>query len=326
MHTLCLLGVMTPTPVSAEVLSFLNTENGRAALDISTRAVLNDGDRGSIVAVGLDTHRVLSRPDGDIATLTLQPYLVVANIAPSLSNQSLQVSGEEVLVDWRVSNLNLKLAPRGLANLRLGHFEVPFGLEQVIQTAGTLNEMNARFNSGRKADWGASINGLAHNLEYEFSWLTGPKSSKGFFAGRIGRSRNNDWWVGVSGLDGDTNIPSRPSNDTVERSRWGIDGGIQLTSGLHLLADIAAGRDDGERVTHALIEGGYRNRNEKHLAYLQFRVGRIKTSNDTLDSNSLTIGYRYEPGARLVTSFEYRYVLQDILEPSQFTAQLRLRI
>jgi len=315
-----------PTAASAELLSFLNTQNSRAALDVGTRAIVHNEVSGSIMVAGVDTHRVFSRPGGDFATLTVQPYLIVADPPPVQRDDTPVERRKEVFVDWRSTNLNLKVAPLGRANLRIGHFEVPFGLEQVIQTAGTLHDMNARFNSGRKTDWGTSVNGLVSNVEYEFAWMTGPGSSAGFFTGRIGRSRDNDWWFGLSGLKGDTNTPSKVTSETVERSRWGIDGGIYLGSGLHFLTDIATGRDNGERATHALLESGYRNRRETQLTYLQLRLGRIKTATDTMNADSVTLGFRYEPGQRLTTSFEYRHSLQNGLEPSQFTAQLRLRI
>jgi len=324
--SLALLVALASSPVTAELLPFLNRQNARAAVDFSTRAVFNEIDNGSVLALGLDTHRVFSRSASDIATLTLQPYITVADTSPGLKNSGTDAAGRNTYIDWRFSNLNFRLSPRGGANLRIGHFEIPFGLEQVIQTAGTVNDMNARFNSGRKADWGASLNGQAHNFEYELAWMTGPRSSSGFLTGRIGRSRDNDWWLGVSGLNGETNTPARGTNETVERSRWGIDGGLHLMSGVHVLADLATGRDNGERVTHALLETGYRNRTEAHLTYAQFRISRFKDSSSNIDTDSITLGYRFEPGSGLTTGLEYRYCLQNTLAPNQFTAQLRLRI
>jgi len=310
----------------ASPLSLLNQQNARAALDISSRAVLNESHDGAVLALGLDTHRVFSRAKGDIATLTLQPYLIFADASPGQQSADLEVTGQQTFIDWRTSNLNLKLAPRGALSLRLGHFEIPFGLEHVIQNAGHLNVFNSRFNTGRRTDWGANLNGQAHNLEYEFGWITGPTSSQGFWAGRIGRSRSNDLWYGLSGLSGDTNTAARDSNQLVERSRIGVDIGANFMSGIHLLAELATGRDDGERVTHAFLETGYRSRTETHITYAQFRISRFPNSNDSQNTDSITLGYRFEPNASLTGSLEYRHCLQANLEPRQLTVQLRLRI
>lgn len=313
-------------PLAAEPLSFLNTNNGRAAIDFSSRAILNENDNGVVLALGLDTHRVFTSDKGDLATLTLQPYLVVADSSPGLQTSDPEVSSQKTFIDWRTSNLNVKLASRGALNLRIGHFEIPFGLEHVIQNNGQLNTFNARFNTGRRTDWGATFNGLAHNVEYELGWVTGPASSKGFWAGRIGRSRTKDLWYGVSGVIGDTNAPARDASVTVERSRVALDVGANFMSGIHVLAELAAGRDNGERVTHAFVETGYRNPSETHIIYAQFRVSRFNDPQVNLDTDSLTLGYRFEPSSSLTASVEYRYCLQSTLEPSQLTAQLRLRI
>lgn len=115
----CFLFLLALTPVSGQSLF----ENSRAIIDLSSRfSAKIDGDGESFTHfVGLDTHNLFSDEKGDWATYVGQ-------------------------IDWslttRMLKLNVNLLGRiidGAPNVRVGHYEIPFGLDHLINTNGTLH-------------------------------------------------------------------------------------------------------------------------------------------------------------------------------------------
>ena len=88
--------------------------------DLSSRVVHSGVDDFHLGAVGLDLHRVYSSEQGDIGTLTLQPYLLridSARNAPPLFDD-----GDDWALQWRIANFNYTGLGHGRFNVRLGHF------------------------------------------------------------------------------------------------------------------------------------------------------------------------------------------------------------
>ena len=61
----------------------------------------------------------------------------------------------------------------GRLNVRVGHLEVPFGLEPVVDSHSTLVPSMAMVNVGAMQDWGLSLNGQLNALDYEIAATTG---------------------------------------------------------------------------------------------------------------------------------------------------------
>ncbi len=246
-------------------------ENLRFALDTSARAVYSDKDSELYRAVflGFDLHKVFSSDRGDIGTLILQGYFTHvpdAEIRPAF------LRGENDFV-YRIFNFNYHVLPRSRLNLRLGHFEIPFGLEHVVNTNGTLRDYTHPRNLGVKADWGAAVNGILPWGEYEVSVSRGSGNeweSDGdplIYAGRIGTKRENDWSIGLSAMSGKV-LAYQANKITVKRNRVALDVQYRMLQWT-ALAEVSVGNTEGNDVRNGLFELNQTNTNGTWLTYIQ---------------------------------------------------------
>ena len=148
------------------------SDNTRWAVDISTRFSrdLRQNHHSSQQVVGFDLHKVFTGEQGDFATLVFQPYWVRLH---DVQNPGFYFDGgDDAELTWRIANINYTGLSYGSFNVRAGHFEVPFGLEQNIDTNGTLRQYSFR-DRGIKADWGVSVNGVLSEFDYEVALTRG---------------------------------------------------------------------------------------------------------------------------------------------------------
>ncbi len=241
-------------------------QNLRTSVDVSSRVVdyQSQNQTGSSHIVGIDLHKVFSHKNGDVGTLILQAYMT------KLDNQ-VQHPGffkdkdDEQLV-YRIVSFNLTPRGKTLPNLKLGHIELPYGLEHTINTNGTLYGFQQGSILGIKADWGMSLNKQMQWFEYEVSTTSGGgqdiSSDKGnhVYAARVGSLRNNNQVIGVSVY--------KSSLQDITRRRVGLD--LQHYWGLYgLLGQIDVGKDNGGDVRHLMMELNWRGPAEMTRAYLQ---------------------------------------------------------
>lgn len=99
---------------------------------------------------------------------------------------------------------------QGKNNIKIGHFDVPFGLEPELDTHPTLLQTLHQHNFGYVKDWGISMGGQLDKIDYEIALTTG--SGNDFILGR-------DNYL-VSG---------RIANPTYNQFRWGISGAVGNT-------------------------------------------------------------------------------------------------
>ena len=251
------------SPVMA--LQNLHT-NLRASVDVSSKVVdyRAQNQTGSSHIVGIDLHKVFSHKNGDVGTLILQAYMT------KLDNQ-VQHPGffkdkdDEQLV-YRIVSFNLTPKGKTLPNLKLGHIELPYGLEHTINTNGTLYGFQQGSILGIKADWGMSLNKQMQMFEYEFSATRGggqdiaPDKGNYVYAARIGSLRDNNQVVGISLYES--------SLQGITRRRVGLD--LQHYWGIYgLFGQIDVGEDNGEDVRHQMVELNWRDSREISRAYLQ---------------------------------------------------------
>ena len=233
--------------------------NLRHTLDLSIRTVKSgDNDPMQLAFVGLDLHKVISSYSEDRATLTLQPYIAFVRNGPSAWDSTPQKhplfdGSNDWSIHWRNFNANIKILQDGSLNVRLGHIEVPFGVEYPIDTNGrALDYAHGENFVGIKADWGVSLNGTKRGYEYEVALLRGSgngyasksvnRETPYFVAGRFGASRNADVGFGLSALRGNLLTPSK---EMVERSRIALDSQYYYRN-LGFLGEISVGRGYGE--------------------------------------------------------------------------------
>ena len=304
------------------------TENLRWTIDESGRAVFNTDTEvtGTVVAIGFDVHKVVSGHSGDIGTFVLQGYLTRID---DLARRPPFFEGDS---DWefvfRIFNFNYTAWTRGLVNLRIGHFEVPYGLEHILNTNGTLRDYNHGPNLGVKADWGATLNGSVEGFEYEVGWSRGTgneytdRGDPGIVAGRVGTDRDADTVVGLSGLSGRVLGP----NGTVDRDRVGLDLS-HYRGPLGYLAEFSLGDDEGRDVRNAMVEMNWRNSNETVLCWLQARDFAFETpAGDFDDGISSALGIRWAPDPHWSLSFQWTQAITTASPSAARDALLALQL
>ncbi len=300
------------SPRAAEFIRAIH-ENARATLDVSTRGILStrDGDAHAQEFVGIDVHKVVSDRGRDWATLRLQVY-----------GDRLDGSGEHRWRhEFRFFDLNLTRFGRNGVNLRLGHFELPYGLEELLDTNGTLRDFIHVRNLGVKADWGASLNGVFPRLEYEIAVTQGSGNDfsthddRFIAVGRVGTPRDDAIVLGLSGFHGRVEARDSPPTQSsgrgriVSRNRAGIDA--QLYRGLAgLLADVSFGDDDGFPVLNGLVELDWRSRSERFFGYLQTRYFTRRASSGWSADVQNIVGAQYVADAHWSVAAE---LAQDLM-------------
>lgn len=308
-------------------------DNSRWSLDFSARSNTNrtQDDWSGTYFLGLDYHKVFSSESGDIGTLVFQPYWTqldnAANHAPMFDD------GDDGELIWRIANFNYTALSQGGFNIRVGHFEVPFGLEHNIDTNGTPRQYTFG-ERGIKADWGVSFNGRLPALDYEIALTrgTGNKISSRdnpyVFSARLGSSSDRNFIVGLSWLNGEIQTP----NGTTRQQHAGIDAAYYYRN-WELLLELSTGEQDGNSRWNALSEISWRNSMEDIHTYLQLKRSERNTFTGTRDSDSLHIGAQWLLGRRFDVSGQWNEawidqgdLLQIRSRQSSFTLQARFRM
>ncbi len=248
------------------------SDNLRFAIDLSTRQLYNSAteDWHQVDFIGTDLHKVFTGDSGDIGTLTLQGYFTRIEdeeIRPGFFD------GEWTFV-YRIFNYNHVLLPRGRMNFRIGHFEIPVGLEHTIDTNGTLRDYTHGRNIGLKADWGASLNGILNGAEYEVSLTRGSGNTwetngdPYIAAARIGTPSYRNLVWGVSAMTGDVYIHNT-DGQTVERQRVAVD--LQwFIMQYGIFGELSIGEENGQDTSTGLIELNRTANSGTWMAYAQY--------------------------------------------------------
>ncbi len=285
-------------------------ENLRITLDLSSRLSTStrEGQFSAENFLGLDLHKVISGVGSDWGTLRLQPY------ADRVDDQRQH--------DWRLQfrffDFNFTRLARNRVNLRVGHFEIPYGLEQLIDTNGTLRDFIHVRNLGVKADWGASLNGVFPRFDYEVALTRGSgndysdRGNRFIVAGRIGTPGDADVIVGLSGFHGRVAVPNSTTAPDgidmaiVSRTRLGADGQIFLGRA-GILADVSFGRDDSRDIANGLLELNWHTGSERFGPYFQARYfSQRSTAGWDVEAQGL-VGAQYNPDTHWSLSAQYQH-------------------
>ena len=253
--------------------------NSQFQFDVTERAAYdsNREEWSFTQYYGFDFIKTLTNNTGDYATLVLQGGLtrIINNPSPPFFFDG----PTDSQWTYRMFYINLKLAKQDSLNLKIGRFEMPFGLEMTNNTNGTLRQFGTAQNLGIKGDWGLTLNGVSRGLEYEFgisrgsnqSWKT--SGSPYAFVARVGTDSTVGSWVGVSAFDAKLYRPGT----TIERNRIGVDAGIEFDA-YTLMGEFSIGENESNDAMHGLIELNWRNPAENWFAYGQVRMQKQQTS------------------------------------------------
>ena len=274
-------------------------ENMRFTVDLSSRASVNTatGHMSTAQFIGFDVHKVFTGEKGDWGTAVVQGYVT------RIDNQKKHPAFFEGEDDWelvyRIFNFNYTALARGRFNIRVGHFEIPYGLEHLVNTNGTLRDYTHGRNIGVKADWGVGVNGEFDAFEYEIGLSRG--SGNAYFstgnpyilAGRVGTPRDKNVVAGFSFMQGDVARPGT-AQKVLRRKRFGPD--IQVHRGpWSVLAEASYGEDQGNMVVNGLVELDWRSPAESWLIYTQTRFFNQEFASRWDDASSAVVGVRFAP-------------------------------
>ncbi len=317
----CALTLHSPTG-DASVLG----DNSRFTIDASTRStrLSIQSQSTAMHALGFDMHKVFSGKHRDIGTLVLQGYLTRIDDHPA--PPGIFDSGDDTELIYRIFNFNYTGFSGNAPNIRIGHYEVAYGLEHAIDTNGTLRQYQQGRNLGIKADWGVSLNKQLENYEYEIGYSTGgnqnlnPNNGSYVYAARVGTPRDDNSVYGVSLYKSELG--------TTDRERLGLD--TRQYFGRHgIFAELSLGENNGLDVRNALLEWNIRSNRESWLYYTQLSYFSSDTSATASDEMMQGIvGIQYTPDTHWDISAQYQRDLSVLGTSSRqtlFGAQLRYR-
>lgn len=323
-----LILLISPVPISsaaAPLASSTLLENLRWQFDVAARPVFNDNDSFQQYWVGLDVHKVFSGRNGDIGTLVFQPYWV------HFSNRAgtpFFFDGKDSELTWRIANFNYTALSNGGFNVRAGHFEIPFGLEQNIDTNGTIRQYTFA-DRGIKTDWGVTINGILPEFEYELAVSRGSgnditdRDHPHLLSGRIGTPSHRNLIGGLSFMSGEV----LGATGTTRRERVGVDV-AWYTGPWELLLEASGGRNNKTDVGNALAEVSWRNPMETWHAYSQVRHFQQDAGNGWEQGSAVATGVRVNLPYDLIISGEWNKPMDRLGAQSEHATlilQLRAR-
>jgi len=302
-------------------------ENFRWSIDGSARINNNiaSDNTSRIFALGLDTHKVFTSKSGDIGYMVGQLYFT------KLSNQTpfpwmFDDKDDSTLV-IREAHVNYTAGPAGMPNIRLGHFTLPFGLENNLDTNGRLLDYNHGKNLGAKVDWGIGLNDVLETFQYSVSYTLGgkdePKSINGSYAvtGRVGSLSYHDFVFGASLYHAEI--------DGIKRKRIAIDWQYYWHT-WGLLGEAALGKDTKQQQwrneQYYLLEVNKSSVDEQLKLYTQYIV--TNRSGEKKNNQLVNVGLSYQFNGQLELSMSSR---KQLITPESgkkqhlVRAQLRYR-
>lgn len=308
-------------------------DNLRLAIDSSVRGNYNfrSNHLSNTNSLGFDLHKVFTQSDGgDIATLIAQGYwtkLVNAEQFPAFFKNK-----NDTKFICRICNLNVIALDRGVLNFRIGHYEIPFGLEHNIDTNGTLKQYSNARDLGGKLDWGVTANGKFSWGAYEISLSRGAgvEWTKDYdtyiVSGRVEKEFGYTNFLGFSAFHGHL----RPSKNStfIDKTRIGLDTRIQ-TGLLTWLTEFSIGKNGSTELINSLFEVDITNNTEKLMAYFQFKTTSHRLKYQGWDSIlQSSLGLKYSPDNLWTISSQWTHDIEQYKSKKQasvLTLQLRLR-
>lgn len=310
----------------------------RAALDASARGVYNQpSDRfWQVYDFGIDAFGTISSPTRDWASFVVQLY------ATRLQGHPNPPGFFDGSYDWellpKVNTLNFHLSGDGRFNLRAGHMELPYGLDAMINTSGTLRQMNNGRNLGTKIDWGATLNGTFPEFMYEFGVGRGSgmdyvaTGDPHMFVGRVGTPVDTRDFYGTPafGLSFYETKLRLSNGRFTDRWRVGVDG-QHYVGPLGLLGEVSLGENDNVDVVNTLAEVNLANARQTVLGYFQSRINFREDAIDGYDNEGLmALGVRYAPDNHWALSAQFSQQLWNYSGPfngnQTLEFQLRYRL
>ena len=277
-----------------------------ATFDVSTRyQSSSSGDSGFLNFAGIDFTKDFGNATGDYGELLVQVYVASAS---NLENvPGFFESPDDKPIQFRNLYFKYKGLNRGKTQIKVGHFELPFGLEYRNDTNSTLLQYGNQFDPGMKVDWGVSVVGYVSKHVYEVALTRGSgnewKSSGSPFlvSGRLGSSGIGNIDYGFSWLTGRV---ARPGGTTSERDRFGLDISWYFRD-FSLMGQHYVGKNDDAKIRRTLVEASVGYGFDEWLIYGQWHDYSMDQQIHD-DRSWFTLGLRWEPDTHWLVEMEYR--------------------
>jgi hypothetical protein len=293
-------------------------DNSRWTIDMASRISRNTNkqENSFMQTIGIDIHKIFSGKTSDIGTLVFQPYIVKLNNMGEAPFYFDHINDTQLT--WRIANFNYTALNQGKFNIRIGHFEIPYGLEYQIDTNGTLRQLTTS-DRGIKADWGVSVNGILSNVEYEVALTRGSgneiksKENPHIFSGRIGTSTNKNIVTGISWFTGDV----LNKNGVTKRRKIGIDGSYYYYQ-WQFMAEYSIGKTAHNNTVNGFVEALWKNARESLSTYIQvgYQSTEInhKVSSKTNSTSYWLTGVQWLSNTGFDISAQYKHKLKNTSE------------
>jgi len=254
-------------------------------------------------SLGFEYYKKFSNDYGDFLTADLQMRMAYDSAEPRDDAWGLQIHNA-----WLQYKLN------SAQRVKFGHFDVPFGLEQVLDTHGTLLQTLADANIGFKQDWGFALDGALPNFDYNAALQIGSGMSiyrkDGSFLAttRIGTPTGRNLQGGISLMYGKVlesigmfTFPRAElvCDKTVLKKRVGLDG--QYLFGPYLMkAELAYGKDENKNVIGYLYELDYTLPKLQNCELqAQFQSWQHDLNKRGSDDSTLSVGVAYKLNSQI---------------------------
>ena len=259
---------------------------------------------GQSSSLGFEDYRRFSGAGGDFLTTDLQARLAF------YATRSRDVWGIEIHNAYAACKVAYG------QRLRLGHFDVPFGLEPVVDTHGTLLQTLAMAATGFKQDWGAGLKGGLAALDYEVaaqigSGMTIRRQDRSYLlAARLGSPSDGNRSLGGSVLYGrvleSMGMETFPANrlmaeEAVPKRLAGLDGQY-LYGPVLFKGEVVYGESDGRPVLGYLAQADCTIPQDQNWSVeLQFQSWTSDLARDRSDRSSVAgcLSYRVSEASTL---------------------------
>ncbi len=311
-------------PIKAHGLIFDESpffDNTRLSVDLSTYGFENTDTNSSwdmIYFIGVDLHRVFSNTNRDIATVVFQPYWKKVENSNAVSDDNWDLT-------WRIANINFNPTEIIPFNIKVGHFEIPFGLEKRIDTNGTLRQYTFPIRN-IKADWGISFHKVKSQLNYEIAMTRGTgndyrsRLSPYIISGRVGTSTHKNLIVGASFFEGKV----LTDDFTTQHTHIGFDF-TYFHNNFEYLLEISGGDSNGKPVDQSLLEVSYRNANERFHHYVQFFSDNLFSNTTSTKQHRWVIGAAFNSLKNIELGLQLTKTINTIEDTSFLMTKFRWR-
>jgi len=198
----------------------------------------------------------------------------------------------------------------GRNNIKIGHFDVPFGLEPELDTHPTLLQTLHQNNFKFVKDWGISMNGQLDNIDYEIALTAGSGDdlilNRGNYlvSGRFTNPVDNQFRWGISGAFGNT----LREGESVNLWRTGFDMQYYYAQWT-FKGELYGGETGGHTSFGVLGEVDYTFPGEKLEMELQFQDSTNNIDLPDSHNTALILGltYRLSPSWTFRTAYSHYF-------------------